>query len=115
MALGVGIGVDYGIYLTHQLLIARRSGLSLSEGYLVALRRSGNAVLVTGLTLAVGVATWIFFDLKLQADMGVLLSFMFAGNMLGALLLLPALQWVIPGGGPKNGDMPATSATDSDS
>ena len=102
-ALGVGIGVDYGIYLTHQLLIARRSGLSLSEGYLVALRRSGNAVLVTGLTLAVGVATWIFSDLKLQADMGVLLSFMFAGNMLGALLLLPALQWVIPGGGPEKG------------
>ncbi len=97
-ALGVGIGVDYGIYLTHQLLIARRTGLSLSEGYLVALRRSGNAVLVTGLTLAIGVATWIFSDLKLQADMGVLLSFMFAGNMLGALLLLPALQRVIPGG-----------------
>ena len=79
------------------------TGLSLSEGYLVALRRSGNAVLVTGLTLAVGVATWIFSDLKLQADMGVLLSFMFAGNMLGALLLLPALQWVIPGGGPEKG------------
>ena len=112
-ALGVGIGVDYGIYLTHQLLIARRSGLSLSEGYLVALRRSGNAVLVTGLTLAVGVATWIFSDLKLQADMGVLLSFMFAGNMLGALLLLPALQWVIPGGGPEKGGDEAKPKTSS--
>ncbi|NCG55327.1 MAG: MMPL family transporter [Proteobacteria bacterium] len=97
-ALGVGIGVDYGIYLTHQLLIARRSGHSLGESYLQALRRSGNAVLVTGLTLAIGVATWIFSDLKLQADMGVLLSFMFAGNMIGALLLLPALHRFLPGG-----------------
>ena len=111
-ALGVGIGVDYGIYLTHQLLLARRSGLSLSAGYLVALRRSGNAVLVTGLTLAVGVATWIFSDLKLQADMGVLLSFMFAGNMLGALLLLPALQRIIPGGGAE-GSVSETSEQDS--
>jgi predicted RND superfamily exporter protein len=69
------------------------------KAYLVSLKRTGNAVLVTGLTLALGVATWIYSDLKLQADMGLLLCFMFAGNMIGALVLLPALQRVLPGGG----------------
>ncbi|NRA75937.1 MAG: RND family transporter [Planctomycetes bacterium] len=96
-ALGVGIGVDYGIYITNQMLRARREGATLENSYLIALRRTGNAVLVTGLTLALGVATWIFSDLKLQADMGLLLAFMFAGNMIGALVLLPALQRVLPG------------------
>jgi len=96
-ALGVGIGVDYGIYITNQMLRARREGAALEKSYLIALRRTGNAVLVTGLTLALGVATWIYSDLKLQADMGLLLAFMFAGNMIGALVLLPALQRVLPG------------------
>jgi len=96
-ALGVGIGVDYGIYITNQMLRARREGATLENSYLIALRRTGNAVLVTGLTLALGVATWIFSDLKLQADMGLLLAFMFAGNMIGALVLLPALHRVLPG------------------
>jgi hypothetical protein len=98
-ALGVGIGVDYGIYITTQLMRSRRAGADLEKAYLISLKRTGNAVLVTGLTLALGVATWIYSDLKLQADMGLLLCFMFAGNMIGALVLLPALQRVLPGGG----------------
>jgi predicted RND superfamily exporter protein len=62
-----------------------------------ALRQTGSAVLFTGLTLAIGVSTWIFSQLKFQADMGILLTFMFLFNMLGALLLLPAIaRWIIP-------------------
>jgi hypothetical protein len=41
--------------------------------------------------MSVGVGTWAFSDLKFQADMGILLAFMFLVNMLGAVLLLPAL------------------------
>lgn len=112
-ALGVGIGVDYGIYITNQMLRARREGAALEQSYLIALRRTGNAVLVTGLTLALGVATWIYSDLKLQADMGLLLAFMFAGNMVGALVLLPALQRVLPGGG-SGSVSPASVAEETD-
>jgi hypothetical protein len=51
--------------------------------------------LFTGLTLAIGVSTWIFSELKFQADMGLLLTFMFLVNMIGALLLLPAIaRWL---------------------
>ena len=95
VALGVGIGVDYGIYIFSRLKRLLNEGMNLQEAYFQTLRVTGNAVLVTGLTLAAGVSTWIFSALKFQADMGLLLTFMFLGNMLGALLLLPSLAYVV--------------------
>ena len=91
VALGVGVGVDYGIYIFSRLRTYLRRGQTLSEAYLHTLAITGNGVVFTGVTLAIGVATWIFSPLKFQADMGILLTFMFLVNMLGAILLLPAL------------------------
>jgi predicted RND superfamily exporter protein len=91
VALGVGIGVDYGIYIFSRFRSIRAEGKSLPEAYEQTLRVTGSAVLFTGLTLGVGVFTWVFSPLKFQADMGILLTFMFLVNMLGAILLLPAL------------------------
>lgn len=91
VALGVGIGVDYGIYIYSRLQSILAEGKSLPEAYHKTLTVTGNAVLFTGITLAIGVFTWIFSPLKFQADMGILLTFMFLVNMLGAVLLLPAL------------------------
>ena len=90
-ALGVGIGVDYGIYIYSGVSGLLKEGKPLKEAYLETLGITGHAVLVTGLTLAIGTSTWIFSALKFQADMGTLLTFMFLGNMLGALILLPSL------------------------
>jgi len=90
-SLGVGIGVDYGIYIFSRMMTLMRGGAPLRQAYLETLRVTGSAVLVTGLTLSIGVSTWAFSAIKFQADMGILLSFMFLANMLGALLLLPAL------------------------
>jgi predicted RND superfamily exporter protein len=90
-ALGVGIGVDYALYVLTILLHFLRSGLPLSEAYYRTLISTGKVVLLTGVTLAVGVATWMFAPIKFQADMGLLLAFMFLWNMLGAMVLLPAL------------------------
>ena len=64
---------------------------SIRASYWHALRVTGAAVVFTGITLGVGVFTWVFSPLQLQADMGVLLTFMFFVNMLGAILLLPAI------------------------
>ncbi|HAU27852.1 MAG TPA: hypothetical protein DCW49_10775, partial [Alteromonas australica] len=61
------------------------------EAYLAALKERGSAVLFTGITLAIGVSTWVFSSLKFQMDMGILLTFMFVVNMLGAIIVLPAL------------------------
>ncbi|QTH64136.1 RND family transporter [Psychrosphaera ytuae] len=91
IALGVGIGVDYGIYILSTMVESLRNGHSLRTSYFNALKERGSAVLFTGLTLAIGVSTWVFSALKFQVDMGILLTFMFLVNMLGAILVLPAL------------------------
>lgn len=94
VALGVGIGVDYGIYLFARLQSGLKSGEYFEDAMLAAFKDTGAAVVFTGLTLAIGVSTWIFSDLKFQADMGLLLTFMFLVNMLGAIVLLPAMaRW----------------------
>ncbi|NRA55444.1 MAG: RND family transporter [Gammaproteobacteria bacterium] len=91
IALGVGIGVDYGIYILATMAIMLNQGKTVSEAYLVALQERGSAVIFTGATLAIGVSTWFFSALKFQMDMGILLTFMFLVNMLGAIIVLPAL------------------------
>ncbi len=110
VALGVGIGVDYGIYIFSRfkgiltgkepleefgpdgcLICSCDQIVTLEDAYKCTLRITGSGVIFTGITLATGVATWIFSPLKFQADMGILLTFMFLVNMMGAILLLPAL------------------------
>ena len=91
IALGVGVGVDYGIYIYNKLQERYREGDTLSESFSSALKTTGRAVTFTGITLAVCVSTWIFSPIKFQADMGILLTFMFLWNMLGVMTLLPAL------------------------
>jgi predicted RND superfamily exporter protein len=90
IALGVGIGVDYGVYIFAKLEGYLKSGLGLKEAYLATLTSTGRAVSFTGLTLAIGVFTWVFSPIKFQADMGLLLTVLLLWNMLGALVLLPA-------------------------
>nr|WP_319528359.1 efflux RND transporter permease subunit [Pseudomonas laurentiana] len=91
MALGVGVGVDYGIYLYERIQHEMASGSSLREAFYEAMCQRGTAAVFTALTMSIGVCTWAFAPLKFQADMGVLLSFMFLVNVLGAIFLLPAL------------------------
>ena len=96
VALGVGIGVDYGIYIYQKVDSLLQDGFPLDEAYRTTLRVTGKAVIFTGLTLTGGVGTWIFSSLQFQADMGALLAFIFLANMVGAIVLLPALmRWLM--------------------
>lgn len=91
VALGVGIGVDYGIYFYSRFDECIKQSMSIKEAYFHTLSTTGFSIIFTGITLAVGVITWMFSPLKFQADMGILLTFMFLLNMLGAIFLLPAI------------------------
>jgi predicted RND superfamily exporter protein len=96
LALGVGIGVDYAIYIFARMREAMNQGKSLTDSYFIALKTTGIAIFYTALTLAVGVGMWVFSELKFQADMGVLLTFMFVVNMVAAIVFLPALcRWLL--------------------
>jgi predicted RND superfamily exporter protein len=106
MVLATGIGVDYAFYIYNRLLIHLSRGEAMKAALEGALREVGIATIFTAITLSVGVATWSFSDLKFQAEMGILLTFMFMVNMLMAITVLPAfavkLDSLFPRRGPVN-------------
>jgi len=91
IALGVGIGVDYALYVLTVILAKQKQGMDLTQAYYETLNFTGRVVALIGITLAAGVVTWAASPIKFQADMGILLTFMFIWNMFGALILMPAL------------------------
>ncbi len=96
VALGAGIGVDYGIYLWSRMQQFLDEGLSVHDAFERTMRVTGASIIFTGITLAIGVVTWVFSPLQFQADIGIMLTFMFFVNMLGAIILLPALAaWFV--------------------
>ncbi len=95
IALGVGIGVDYALYLLSVQLAQQRKGEPLTHAYKKAVQFTGKVVALVGITLAAGVITWAWSPIKFQADMGILLTFMFLWNMIGALVLIPALSYFL--------------------
>jgi predicted RND superfamily exporter protein len=92
VALGVGIGVDYALYLLSVQLAQQRAGMDLPSAYRMAVGFTGKVVALVGVTLAAGVVTWAWSPIKFQSDMGILLTFMFIWNMVGALILIPSLS-----------------------
>ena len=90
MVLAVGIGVDYAFYIYNRLQLHLAHGQTITKAVEYALLEVGVATIFTAITLAVGVATWAFSELKFQADMGKLLAFMFVVNMVMAMTVLPA-------------------------
>jgi predicted RND superfamily exporter protein len=70
----------------------QRQGMPLAQAYRNAVSFTGRVVGLVGITLAAGVVCWAWSPIKFQADMGILLTFMFIWNMLGALILIPALS-----------------------
>ncbi|MFA4835240.1 MAG: MMPL family transporter [Dehalococcoidia bacterium] len=97
IALGVGVGIDYALYLLSVQLAHMRAGLPLSDAYKRACGFTGRVVALIGVTLAGAVVTWAWSPIKFQADMGILLAFMFFYNMIGALIFIPALSRFILG------------------
>jgi hypothetical protein len=95
IALGVGVGVDYALYLLSIQIGLQRKGMPLRAAYRQALMFTGKVVALVGVTMAAGVITWAWSPIKFQADMGILLTFMFLWNMLGALTLIPALSYFL--------------------
>lgn len=90
MVLAVGIGVDYAFYIYNRLQLHLSHGQPIVKALEHSILEVGTATIFTAITLAVGVATWSFSELKFQADMGKLLAFMFMVNMVMAMTALPA-------------------------
>jgi uncharacterized protein len=95
MVLAVGIGVDYAFYIYNRLQIHLAAGQDIVKALEYSIMEVGMATIFTAITLAIGVATWAFSELKFQADMGKLLAFMFIVNLVMAMTALPAFAVVL--------------------
>jgi hypothetical protein len=91
VALGVGLGVDYGLYVVEAIQEGFAATRSVEAAVIRGLQTAGKGVLVTGITMALGLAFWRFSFLRFQAEMGMLLLFWMMMSMLGGLILLPAI------------------------
>ncbi len=91
MVLAVGLGVDYAFYIYSRVQTHLAAGLAITPAYKMTMEETGMAVVFVALTMAFGVFTWVFSPLKFQADMGLLLFFMFMTNMVMAVTALPSL------------------------
>lgn len=104
MVLAVGIGVDYAFYIYNRLQSHLAAGHDIVKALEFSILEVGMATIFTAITLAIGVATWAFSELKFQADMGKLLAFMFMVNLIMAMTALPAfavlLEKIFPRRGP---------------
>jgi len=94
-SIGIGLGVDYGIYFMSRVLEERKRGADLNSAIYYTLKSNGRAIVMIATTLTIGLIVWIFSPLKFQAEMGVLLAILLFLNMLGALLVVPALICII--------------------
>jgi len=91
-ALGVGVGVDYGLYLMDRIIHERKRGHDLDEAIRIAITTTGMAVFFTGSTLVGGIIFWYFISsLRFAADMSLLMSIVLGANMVGAMLLVPSM------------------------
>ena len=95
VALGVGLGVDYGLYIVGRIEEEFRRSGDLAKAIIHSLTTAGKAVFFTAGTMVVGVIFWAWSFLRFQADMGLLLVFWMVMSMLGGLVLLPTLIWLI--------------------
>lgn len=96
-ALGIGIGVDYAIYMVARILDEYRKVGTLDESFRLSLPTTGKTVFLTAVTFAAGVFTWTLSSMRFQALMGLLLGFLFMACMAATLMLVPSLvATVIP-------------------
>jgi predicted RND superfamily exporter protein len=98
-AVGIGIGIDYGYYVLSRIVeesTAAGAG-SLESAVARALRTTGKAVLFTGFSLTASIFYFVFFPMKFQAEMALLLSLLLAFHLVGALLFIPPMvNWMRP-------------------
>lgn len=96
VALGIGFGDDFGIYIVSRVMDElRKGGGQLKEALIEAMSTSGKAVFFTGLSLTIGIAVWMLSPILMQVRLGALLSFLIFFNVIGTLMVLPSMIMTI--------------------
>src|SRR5262245_34711769 len=90
-AVGIGIGIDYGYYVLSRIVEEFQRFGDHDRAIEEALMTTGRAIMFTGTTLTVSVIFWIFFPMKFQSEMAVLLTLLLFLHVVGALAFIPGV------------------------
>jgi predicted RND superfamily exporter protein len=94
-SVGVGIGVDYAIYIVDRIRQEGADTADIDEAVRRAVRTTGMAVTFTATTIVGGIVLWAFSNLRFQAEMAQLLAILMVINMLGAITVVPAFYSIL--------------------
>jgi uncharacterized protein len=97
ISLGIGLGVDYGIYMIARIRDEVMGGMDVDDAIVLALKSTGVAVFNTFLVMIGGIFPWIFSPLLFHSQMSTLLIFLMGTNMIAGCIILPCyLSWARP-------------------
>ncbi len=91
VTVGIGFGIDYGLYIVSRIVEEFRGGVSLEEAVQQAIATSGKAVTFTALTMILGTLFWTFSSIRFDAEMGLLLALWMGVSFFATVTLLPVL------------------------
>ncbi len=98
ISLGIGLGIDYGIYTVARIKDEVASGLSIPEAVATGTRATGAAVFTTFVVMVGGIIPWAFSPMLFHNNMSILLTFLMCTNMLAGVIVLPSyIAWARPG------------------
>jgi uncharacterized protein len=97
ISLGIGLGIDYGIYVVARIRDEVKEGATIEEAVVTALSTTGAAVFSTFAVMVGGILPWAFSPLLFHNEMSVLLIFLMGTNMVAGCLILPSfIAWYKP-------------------
>jgi uncharacterized protein len=91
VTVGVGFGIDYGLYIMSRIIEEIRVNGDLDESIHIALRTSGKAVSFTAVCMVAGTALWTLSNIRFNAVMGGLLAIWMFVSFVASVTLQPAL------------------------
>jgi uncharacterized protein len=95
VTVGVGFGIDYGLYIVSRMIEEYRTGVTLPEAVRLAVATSGKSVSFTAITMILGTLLWIFSHIRFNSEMGILLALWMGISFLTTMTLLPVLVVVL--------------------
>ena len=94
-SIGIGVGIDYGIYLLSRICEEFRDSEHHGQAIEAAVTTTGKAIFFTATIVLIGILPWYFMsELKFLAEMGLLLVMIMLINMVIALIVLPLLVYI---------------------
>jgi hypothetical protein len=91
VTVGVGFGIDYGLYIVSRIIEEIRENGDLDLSIREALNTSGKAVSFTAVAMVASTALWTFSNIRFNAVMGGLLAIWMFVSFVASETLLPVL------------------------